>query len=206
MKEQNDSVETTENEGEQIAKNVEVGAKAEKEKKTEEKSTKKNRRSVTKSKNSNKKYKDEIEILKQKNGELTDKYLRLVAEYDNFRKRNAREKIELREQVKSNVLFDFLSVVDDIDRAMQHIADSKDIDSLKEGVGLINHKFYDFLKTQGVNEIEAKDKEFDTDLHEAITKFPVEEKERKGKVVDVIQKGYKINERVIRFSKVVVGE
>ncbi len=161
---------------------------------------------TAKSKSSEKKLKEEIEILNQANGELKDKYLRLVAEYDNFRKRTAKEKVELRESAKSDVLSGFLSVVDDTDRAMESLNDVKDVEATIEGVKLINNKFKDFLKTQGVQEIEAKDQEFDTDLHEAVTKFPVEEEEKKGKVIDVVQKGYKINDRVIRFSKVVVGE
>ena len=157
-------------------------------------------------KSAEKKLKGEIEFLNQANGELKDKYLRLVAEYDNFRKRTAKEKVDLRETTKSVILSDFLSIVDDVDRAMSHIDDVKDLEATIEGVKLINNKFKDFLKIQGVEEIEAKDMDFDTDLHEAITKFPVEEEDRKGKVIDVVQKGYKINDKVIRFTKVVVGE
>lgn len=175
-----------------------------KETKSKKSTTKKSKSS--RSKSSEKKLKEEIEILNQNNGELKDKYLRLVAEYDNFRKRTAKEKIDLRENTKSEVLFNFLNIVDDVDRAMLHIDDVKDLEATIEGVKLINNKFKDFLKAQGVQEIEAKDEEFDTDLHEAVTRFPVEEEEKKGKVIDVVQKGYKINEKVIRFSKVVVGE
>lgn len=152
------------------------------------------------------KLKEEIRVLKESNDELKDKYLRLVAEYDNFRKRTAKEKIELRELTKSALLIDFLSIVDDVDRAILHIDEVKDIDATVEGVKLINGKFKEFLKTQGIEEIHAKDQEFDTDFHEAITRFPVEDEDKKGKVIDVVQKGYKINDRVIRFAKVVVGE
>jgi len=166
--------------------------------------TKKSSKSILK--NKERKLKDEIEMLNQKNEELKDKYLRLVAEYDNFRKRTAREKIDLRDSVKASVILDFIPVVDDMDRAMIHLAEVKDIEATVEGIKLIHQKFSDFLKTNGVEEIEAKDKEFDTDLHEAITRFPVEEEDKKGKVIDVVQKGYKINDKVIRFSKVVVGE
>lgn len=165
--------------------------------------SKKSSRSILKSKE--KKLKEEIELLNGKNEELKDKYLRLVAEYDNFRKRTAKEKIELRDYIKSDVLLGFLPVVDDMDRAMQHLGEVKDLEATIEGIRLINQKFAEYLKSQGLEEIPAKDLEFDTDFHEAVTKFPVED-DKKGKVIDVVQKGYKINDKVIRFSKVVVGE
>jgi molecular chaperone GrpE len=152
------------------------------------------------------KQKEEIQILTEKNEELKDKYLRLIAEYDNYRKRTAKEKLELREMAKSSIILDFLPIIDDMDRAIMHIEEVKDIAATKEGIRLIYQKFCDFVKFQGVTEIEAKDKVFDTDLHEAITKFPVEDEEMKGKVIDVVQKGYRINDKVIRFSQVVVGE
>jgi len=183
----------------------EVEKTEEKSKKTKKASTAKKTK-ATKSKSAEKKLRDEIEILNQANGELKDKYLRLVAEYDNFRKRTAKEKIELREVTKSSLLVDFLSIVDDVDRAMLHIDEVKDVEATIEGVKLINNKFKDFLKIQGIEEIDAKDKEFDTDMHEAVTKFPVEDEDKKGKVIDVVQKGYKLNDKVVRFSKVVVGE
>jgi molecular chaperone GrpE len=167
------------------------------------KDTKKSSRSLLKGKE--KKLKEEIEMLNQKNDELKDKYLRLVAEYDNFRKRTAKEKIELRDAAKSSVILDFIPVVDDMDRAMQHLGEVKDVEAIVEGIKLIYAKFTDFLKYQGVEEIIAKDMDFDTDLHEAITKFPAGE-DKVGKVIDVVQKGYKVNDKVVRFSKVVVGE
>lgn len=167
------------------------------------KENKKSSRSLLKGKE--KKLKEEIEMLNQKNEELKDKYLRLVAEYDNFRKRTAKEKIELRDAAKSSVILDFIPVVDDMDRAMQHLGEVKDVEATVEGIKLIYAKFTDFLKYQGVEEIIAKDMDFDTDLHEAITKFPAGE-DKVGKVIDVVQKGYKVNDKVVRFSKVVVGE
>lgn len=167
------------------------------------KETKKSSKSLLKGKE--KKLKEEIELLNQKNEELKDKYLRLIAEYDNFRKRTAKEKIELRDAAKSSVILDFIPVVDDMDRAMQHLGEVKDVEATVEGIKLIYAKFTDFLKSQGVEEIVAKDMDFDTDMHEAITKFPAGE-DKKGKVIDVVQKGYKVNDKVVRFSKVVVGE
>jgi molecular chaperone GrpE len=99
-----------------------------------------------------------------------------------------------------------LPVADDFDRAMQSVDEAKDIEAVKEGMKLISGKFSGFLNQQGVKEIEAINKEFDTDLHEAITKIPAPSKKQKGKVVDVIQKGYFLNDKVLRFSKVVIGE
>lgn len=152
------------------------------------------------------KLKEEIEYLKLQNEELKDKYLRIVAEYENFRKRSAKEKLELREETKISIMASFIQIIDDMDRAMQHLEGAKDVESTIEGVKLINQKFIDFLKLQGIEEINAENQEFNLDLHEAITRFPVTEEEKKGKIVDVIQKGYKINDKIIRYSKVVVGE
>ncbi|MDD4217046.1 MAG: nucleotide exchange factor GrpE [Bacteroidales bacterium] len=160
----------------------------------------------SKSKTAEDKLKDENMALNEAHGELKDKYLRLIAEYDNYRKRTLKEKVDLREQTKSALMFDFLDIVDDVDRAIVHIDDVKDIDATIDGVKLINSKFRDFLKSQGVEEIDAMDEDFDTDLHEAVTKFLVQDEDKKGKVIDIVQKGYKINDKVIRFAKVVVGE
>ena len=142
----------------------------------------------------------------EKLAELQDKYLRLSAEYDNFRKRTLKEKIDLQKSANEGLLEALLPVADDFDRAMQSVDEAKDIEALKEGMKLISGKFYSFLNQQGVKEIEAVHKKFDTDLHEAITKIPAPQKKLKGKVVDVIQKGYYLNDRVLRFSKVVIGE
>ena len=142
----------------------------------------------------------------EKLAELQDRYLRLSAEYDNFRKRTLKEKIDLQKSANENLLEALLPVADDFDRAMQSVDEAKDIEAVKEGMKLISGKFMAFLNQQGVKEIEASNKEFDTDLHEAITKIPAPSKKLKGKVVDVIQKGYFLNDKVLRFSKVVIGE
>jgi molecular chaperone GrpE len=142
----------------------------------------------------------------EKLAELQDRYLRLSAEYDNFRKRTLKEKIDLQKSANAQLLEAILPVADDFDRAMQSVDEAKDIEAVKEGMKLISDKFSSFLKQQGVKEIEAINKEFDTDLHEAITKIPAASKKQKGRVVDVIQKGYFLNDRVLRFSKVVIGE
>jgi molecular chaperone GrpE len=146
-----------------------------------------------------------VNELNLKVSDLNDKHLRLSAEFDNYRKRTLKEKMELTKTGGENVLKAVLPVIDDFERAMAHIDDAKDIQALKDGVILIYNKFKDFLASQGVTEIEAKEKEFDTDLHEAITKIPAPTEEMKGKVIDCVEKGYVLNEKVIRFSKVVVG-
>jgi molecular chaperone GrpE len=142
----------------------------------------------------------------EKLAELQDRYLRLSAEYDNFRKRTLKEKIELQKSANEGLLSALLTVADDFDRALQSVEEAKDVEALKEGLHLISGKFSGFLQQQGVKEIEAEKKEFDTDLHEAITKIPAPSKKLKGKVVDVVQKGYYLNDKVLRYAKVVIGE
>ncbi len=138
--------------------------------------------------------------------EWKDKYLRLSAEFDNYRKRTLKEKMELTKYASEDVLKNILPVVDDFERGIKNIEQASDIEALKEGIFLIYNKFRDFLSQNGIKEIEIKDNEFNTDYHEAITKIPVEDKTMSGKIVDVVQKGYLLNDKVIRFSKVVVGE
>ncbi len=142
----------------------------------------------------------------EKLAELQDRYLRLSAEYDNFRKRTLKEKIDLQKSGNENLLNSLLPVADDFDRAMGVVDEATDIKAVKEGLKLISGKFSGFLAQQGVKEIDAVKKKFDTDLHEAITKIPAPSKKMKGKVVDVVQKGYYLNDRVLRFAKVVIGE
>lgn len=154
---------------------------------------------------SDRKLKEELAESNRKLEELQDKYMRQVAEFSNFKKRTAKEKLEIRESVKASMLHDFLPVIDDIDRAMEHL-ESADVEATKEGVKLIYQKFMDYLKSQDLTEIQALGEDFNTDFHEAVTQFPVEDEAKKGKVIDVIQKGYKINDKVVRYSKVVVGQ
>ena len=142
----------------------------------------------------------------EKLAELQERYLRLSAEYDNFRKRTLKEKIDLQKSANENLLNSLLPVADDFDRALQSVEEAKEIDAVKEGFHLIAGKFSSFLNQQGVKEIEAVNKKFDTDVHEAITKIPAPTKKLRGKVVDVVQKGYFLNEKVLRFAKVVIGE
>ncbi|MFC2081289.1 nucleotide exchange factor GrpE [Bacteroidota bacterium] len=138
--------------------------------------------------------------------EQKDKYLRLSADYDNFRKRTLREKIDLTKLAGESIFINILPVLDNLERAMKSIEEAKDVDAVKEGMFLIYNNFKEYLNQQGVKEIDAMHKDFDTDVHEAVTKIPTKDKKLKGKVVDIIEKGYFLNEKVIRYSKVVIGE
>jgi molecular chaperone GrpE len=140
------------------------------------------------------------------NRDITDKYLRLSAEFDNYRKRTLRERMELTKTAAESVMLSILPVVDDFERAMHSIDQGMDFEATKEGILLIYNKFKEFNKQNGITEIEAVGQPFDTDLHEALTKIPAPSEEMKGKIIDVIQKGYYLNDKVIRFAKVVVGE
>ena len=137
--------------------------------------------------------------------EWQDKYLRLQAEFDTFRKRTLREKMELVQSGSAECVKNFLPLMDDLQRALEAIEKSNDLEALREGVKLIAQKFRETLKKQNVKEIEALGLELDTDHHEAVARFDAG-KEKKGKIVDVVQPGYKMGDKVLRFAKVVVGE
>lgn len=134
-----------------------------------------------------------------------DKYLRLQAEFDNYRKRTLREKMELVETGGREVLLAMLPVRDDVQRALTAMEKSADAEAVRRGVELIAQKFTEALRQRGVTEIEVVDKEFDEEVAEAVARFAAGE-EKKGKVIDVVQTGYRLGERVLRFAKVVVGE
>ena len=146
----------------------------------------------------------QVEELKEKYDELNDKYLRLFSEFDNYRKRTAKEKIELSKTASESIMVDLLPILDDFERALQTM-ENKETDANYEGVMLIYNKFKRTLEQKGLEEINAKDAVFDTDEHEALTNVPVTDESQKGKVLDVIQKGYKLNGKVIRYARVVVG-
>ncbi len=154
--------------------------------------------------------KDKNEVLLQelaeKLAEITDKHLRLQAEFDNFRKRTMKEKADLIKSGGESVLVNILPVVDDFERALNSLKDVPAEDVGKKGTQLIYNKFSEFLKQNNVKEIDAVNQDFNVDLHEAITKIPAPDETLKGKVVDVVQKGYTLNDKVIRFAKVVIGE
>lgn len=138
--------------------------------------------------------------------EWQEKYIRLSADFDNFRKRTMREKMELIKTAGEDILVTILPVIDDFERAMKVMESATEVTAVKEGVELIYNKFNDTLSQKGLKAIDAQNQEFNTDLHEAITKIPAPDESLKGKVVDVIQKGYLLNDKVVRFAKVVVGE
>ncbi|MFC2112810.1 nucleotide exchange factor GrpE [Bacteroidota bacterium] len=137
--------------------------------------------------------------------EQKDKYLRLSADFDNFRKRTLREKMEMSKLAGEEIYVKILPVLDDLERAMKVIDEAKDLEAVKDGMLLIYNKFKEYLNQQGVKEIDAIHQEFDTDVHEAVTQIPEKDKKLKGKVVDIVEKGYYLNEKVIRYAKVVIG-
>jgi molecular chaperone GrpE len=141
-----------------------------------------------------------------KYNELNDRYLRLMAEFDNYRKRTLKEKMELTKNGGEDVLKGILPVVDNMERAIKSLETAKDMEAVKEGINLIYKKFQEFLTTKGLKEIEAQGLELDTDKHEAVTKFTAPSEDLKGKIIDVIEKGYTLNDKVIRYAKVVIGE
>lgn len=150
--------------------------------------------------------KHELKQIEEKLAEMQDKYIRLSAEFDNYRKRTLREKMELSKYGGENLLVNILPLMDDFDRALSHMDTATDCKAMKNGIDLIYGKFKDFLNQNGVKEIESLNTKFNLDLHEAVAKIEVKEKNKKGKVVDVVLKGYYLQDKVLRFSKVVVGE
>lgn len=149
---------------------------------------------------------DVTEQLMNQVKEWQEKYIRLSADFDNFRKRTMREKMELIKTASEDTLVSILPVIDDFERAIKAMENVTEVVPVKEGVVLIYNKFNETLAQKGLKPIDAQNQEFNTDLHEAITKIPAPDESLKGKVVDVIQKGYMLQDKVVRFAKVVVGE
>lgn len=141
----------------------------------------------------------------QEVAELKDKYLRLYADFENFRRRTAKEKLDLISTANEGLLVSLLPVVDDFERAMQSIENANDIAALKEGVSLIYHKLFRTLEAKGVKPMTSKGEVFNADIHESVTQFPAPSDDLKGKVIDEVEKGYFLNDKVIRFAKVIVG-
>lgn len=148
----------------------------------------------------------QLKEVEEKVALVSEKYLRLSAEFDNYRKRTVKEKAELIKNAGEEVLSRILPVVDNFERALASIEQSDDVAALRQGVELIYSSFKDFLTQNGVEEIKCLHTDFNTDEQEAVTKIPAPSEELKGKVVDCIQKGYMLNGKVMRFAKVVVGE
>ena len=138
--------------------------------------------------------------------ELQSKYLLLYSDFDNFRKRSIKEKADIISSASGEVIKDLLQILDDFERAIDNNDNVNDPDALKEGFKLIHHKFLNTLKAKGLEAMDAKGETFDADKHEAITQIPVEDEKQKGKVVDVIERGYNLKGTVLRYAKVVVGQ
>lgn len=149
---------------------------------------------------------DEVEVLQNKYDELNNSYLRLHAEFDNYRKRTLKEKVEIIKAGGEKVLTDIIPLVDDFERALETVQNADNKEAIVEGLELIYSKFISFLNQNGVKEMQAIGEKFDADKFEAITTIQVEDKSQKDIVVDCIQKGYKLDEKVLRFPKVIVGK
>jgi molecular chaperone GrpE len=149
---------------------------------------------------------EELEKLKEEVQAQKDKYLRLFAEFDNFRKRSARESLELRQTAGKEVIASLLEVLDDCDRAEKQLQAADNIDQVKEGIQLVFSKLRSILQGKGLKAMQSIHTDFDVEKHEAITEIPVQDPSLKGKVIDEVQKGYYLNDKIIRFAKVVVGK
>ncbi len=151
--------------------------------------------------------KDEAtEDWQQKCHDLNDKNLRLMAEFDNYRKRTLKEKADLIKNAGERIFSDMLPLVDDFERALEAMDSAEDVAAVKEGVDLIYNKVISFLNSNGVKSIPTENEAFNVDMHEAVTTFPAPSEDMKGKIIDCTTKGYTLNDKVIRFAKVVVGE
>lgn len=148
---------------------------------------------------------DETEKLQNQLAEQKDKYIRLLAEFDNFKRRNAKERIELIQTAGKDVIAALLDVLDDCDRAEKQMQSSEDLTAIKEGIQLVFNKLRNNLQAKGLKAMESMNQDFDVEKHEAITQIPAPKEELKGKVLDEVQKGYYLNDKLIRFAKVVVG-
>ena len=149
---------------------------------------------------------EELDKCKEDLQEQKDKYVRLFAEFDNFRKRSARENLEIRQTAGKEVITSLLDVLDDCDRAERQLQTTGNIDQIKEGVQLVFSKLRSVLQGKGLKAMQSINTDFDVEKHEAITEIPVQDPAQKGKVIDEVQKGYYLNDKIIRFAKVVVGK
>jgi molecular chaperone GrpE len=159
----------------------------------------------------NQEVKEEIKIEEPSVEELLqvekDKFLRLFAEFENYKKRTTKERFELYKTASQELMTSLLPIVDDFERALNHIEETPETEELRKGVSLIHQKFYNTLEQKGLNKIEVKAGEnFDTELHEAITQIPSPNQDLKGKVIDCLEKGYKLGDKIIRYPKVVIGQ
>ena len=149
---------------------------------------------------------DAIRQAEERAAAAEDKYLRLAAEFDNYRRRTSKEKLDLVKSAGEDILKGILPVLDDCERAIEQLEKTEASTFEKEGTALIYNKLRSYVKSCGLEEMDVKGKEFDTDTAEAIAQIPVQDPEQKGKVIDVVQKGYTLNGKVVRFAKVVIGQ
>ena len=149
---------------------------------------------------------EQLAVAKEQIEQEKKEYMFLLAEFDNFRKRTIKEKADIIKNASEKAMTDLLPVIDAMERAMQAIEASDNIDSAKEGINLIYNKFIKYLEQNGVKAIDSTNADFNTEYHEAVTIFPAPDEDKKGKVIDTVQKGYTMNDKVIRHSKVVVGQ
>lgn len=147
----------------------------------------------------------EEEKLKAEAPEWNNKYLRLYAEFDNFKRRTSKERLDLMQMAGKDIIVDLLTVLDDFERAQKSMETASDIEAVKEGVNLIHHKLKNLLNSKGLKEMNAVGAEFDADIHEGITNVPAPSEDLKGKVLEEIEKGYYLNDKVIRYAKVIIG-
>ena len=149
---------------------------------------------------------NELDTLKKEVEEQKEKFIRLYADFDNYKRRNAKERVELIQTAGREVIQSMLEVLDDCERAEKQMNQSEDLKQIKEGIGLIFNKFRNILQSRGLKEMKSIGEAFNPDFHEAITEIPVPDETMKGKIVDEVEKGYTLNDKIIRFSKVVVGK
>lgn len=193
--------EETPNTEETIVDNSQEDSKSEaSSEKASEPKKKRSRRSKTA------KLEEELETVQSEYQELKDKYLRQVAEFDNYRKRTAKERIDLIKTASGDTIRDLLPVLDDIERAIKAADDESNEDQIGDGVRLIFRRLQNTLQAKGLKAIESTGVPFDAEIHEAVTEFPAPSEDMKGKVFDTVEKGYTLNDKIIRFPKVVVGK
>lgn len=206
-KEQDPMVEPQDNgQTDNIAENQEVEQEQKSQENKQAETKPKKKRGLSFSSKKETELEEKVEEMGQKMADLNDKYLRLYSEFDNYRKRTIKEKAELYKTAAEDTILAILPIVDDFERALKSIKDESSESAHKAGMELIYNKLANILKSKGVESIEESGVDFDLDLHEAITKIPSPTPELKNKVVDVVEKGYKLGGKVIRFAKVVIGE
>lgn len=149
---------------------------------------------------------NELEEVKTQLAEQKEKYLRLFADFDNYKKRTAKERLELLNTAGKDIVLSVIPVIDDFERAIAVADDAQEVESVKEGMILIKNKMFSVLQQRGLKQMESKGEVFDTEKHEAITEIPAPNEEMKGKIIDEVEKGYTMNDKIIRYAKVVVGK